>query len=332
MDIQHFAVKTKGEVDYEKEDCNYSIVLFACLLVVMFCASLVSCNDDEKSNGIRFSDDMNKEEMLEKLKEVKNYSFQVHYTDILAEGSDNKDDYYYLEYRFSETWFYSECGFGKAELCEWMYVENNRTYDIRKELQPDGTWESEVAVIDFSGYDIDELKMDSFSLESGIEDIVYLIENMEYTIEDGGFKTDIESGYEIAKGFNTTVIELPDEYKDYKNLEAESPIQYELSEDGTYYVLTDINSRIKTYTVPQMYNGKAVKGISEWSPTWRFETLTISTNIEKMPESLWNINGVHIIYEGTMAQWEAVENQKWWSSYVTCLDGTIGGDSEGNDI
>lgn len=251
---------------------------------------------------IDFDNSMTEEDIIEKLENTKVMAIEI--------VADNGVRYVYAKD------FICECE-GPAVL-RFDFVEGTRYYCFSSEG---------VDITDYAGYDTVDLN-DEFVVN--IDEFIYeLIANISLvSVENGNLYVSAEG---LSVGiYDTAPIKpnISEAYKDYKEMPVtRDVIEFELSEDETYYTLTNISRFVKTYEVPESFSGKPVTRFDD-NISSNLKTLTLSSNIVYLNSSCKHnaeYGELHIIYNGTKAQWEAIENSAVWSATkgvrITCSDG-----------
>lgn len=314
--------------------------LLLLVLAVVFAFSLAACNnEDEKSNDnalptITLTENMTLNEVKAALKDVKNFKEELCY--------DNN---------YKETYYW--CENGGAAYCndehgdQYMYVisEDNKFYLLEYQYQMSSdTCEYNEEIIDATGYDTAN---DAF-LRSLQNELDYYLDRVmpedEWKIENGKIVIDHEDGYVVKLyDFNCTTAEVPEHYANYKELKATKNEIAEYYCEDNYASLISINGYLRTFTVPETYNGKDVKSVCFFSSTvetyatdgWFKSSVTLEEIT--IPKTIVLLAGLEnytelktINYLGTKDEWNNVMvvgdkmlNDIKSEYTVNCSDGTI---------
>lgn len=256
---------------------------------------------------IEFSVSMTREEIIEKLRTTTVAAIVVLFSDTDI-GAVYTQDYYCV---YANTGMVENIGF----------VEGARMYNISS----DG-----IVVVDYTEYDTVDLNTEFvYVINDVIEWVIYALDNDCVYVFDGNLYLDWQGT--TVKIYDTapTMPTIPEEYEGYKDVSpTNAVIEFELSDDGTYYTLEEINYLVKSYEVPETYNGKPVTRFEEYCNSEFLTALTLPTSITYLCSYCRHDvedGELHIIYKGTKAQWEAIENSDKWSKQdgvrITCSDG-----------
>lgn len=274
------------------------------------------------TNDFKFTLSMSKEDIIAKLLEVKNLTYDEYYNGQLV----------YTTYTGTDYWCYSGFSEGVETDRYFDFIDNNnRYYEICYDINDvDG---SSIDITDLTGYDFD------FNAACGIEyEIDTLLdyfdeEKYTVTIENGNLKiaytrSDGTSVVILYRNLNATSMPvIPEKFENYSTMIAtELAVEYSLGTDGTYSV-ESVLWLIKSYEVPATYNGVAVTKFL-CTPNSNLTTLTLPKSITTLYSSVYRYEDdeeLHIIYKGTKTEWEAIKNSDRWSKTkgvrITCSDG-----------
>lgn len=287
----------------------------------------VKCTDgdysyDEIKKQWTFQEDMTQEEIIQAVKDLKAFSFR--YADEVTYYVDEKTMIYEMYYENGEPWQYAH-----------LFIEGTRYYEI---VGSGGEYYLDIT--DFAGYNID---MDGYikrmvddELKGSIYDAVtkgqYRIEDgcLIWNEEDTGVTIIVKDSPSMPAG------NIPDEYADYATREAtDNVVRYVLSEDGTYYEISWVESYLTSFEVPETYNGLPVKALTSSSIS-TFDSITIHAGVTEIPSELNKLSAMYqhvlnIEYKGTKAQWRNISHNRKWSYgddvKVTCSDGVYDADA-----
>ncbi len=192
-------------------------LITALALVAILCLSLVACddNDGDSPKAIRFTENMSKEEIIEKIGDIRNCTVEV-YNDVNEDGHHTGTVALYGTYYYGEVF---AC-YSKPTFSAWEFVEDGRCYGIGEERYDDGEVDGFIDIFEATDETLDYFE----------ETIVYYrdmvinaVNSGEYSIVDGGIKVAADNGYNsyyIVKDCNSTKMPtVPEKYKDYKNFE-----------------------------------------------------------------------------------------------------------------
>lgn len=280
------------------------------VLAILMCSIFASCDN---AKGYKFSDDMSREEIVEAINSLDNFTNEYYWNDELHQVS-------YIGNSF-RGWRGYYC-----DAYELMIVEGNRIYEIRANIDADDNFSNEeIKIYDFTGYDTFDLS-DVIRSDFRYYYVTLIEQGKEYTIENGNlcFSWSDRSTKEKIKDCNVTTFLLPQKYSNYAKMDAtEELITYD-QYDGYYEIR--INSNIASYDVPDSYNGLPI--CIDDSQCLRMKEITLPKTI-KLGRTIGSINiwdaTTHIIYKGTKAQWEQIPDAVDWCKNtqitVTCSDG-----------
>lgn len=191
-------------------------------------------------------------------------------------------------------------------------------------------FENDIAYIGSGSADADQMKVVDLKdydyntrlFENSKRDYLYSMERMllenDYTIVDGNIVISNGNGTITLKDFGKTELDIPDKYKDYKNLEVNTENAVFMPE-GDGYVLTDINVPLVSYTVPDTYNGKPVVAIDmEWSSV---QKVCIPTSVVRVGDISYS-DCVEVEYLGTKVQWMCVQKGSGWKYIEVACKGS----------
>lgn len=285
------------------------------VLILLMCAIFVSC-DNDNATGYKFSDDMSREEIIEAINSLENFTYEYYLNDEL-------DTVFYVGHSFYGSRYFD----GRYYL---TFVEGNRIYKISADIDADANFSNEeIKIYDFTGYDTSDLCSETkIYMRNIIRDqfLSWIEGGEEYTIEDGNLcspKFVLGNSYKM-KDCNATTFLLPQKYFNYADMDAtEELITYD-QYDGYYKI--SINSNIASYEVPESYNGLPIC-IDTQCLSLRMKEITLPETIKI--EEYWGYAPAdattHIIYKGTKAQWEQIPYAVDWCKNtqitVTCSDG-----------
>lgn len=292
---------------------NKKHLILAIVLVVL--VVLVSCNAIEigMSAPKKFSENMSVEEICSIIKNLKSATSTERYI---------KDDIHVVT-KYSDYFVSVVSGNDSMTL----FIEGNREYFY-------GTFEdgeTSDAITDFSGYRTKELKLGEFS-KFKKELLEALKGGHEYKIVDGKLIIENLDGRDIElKDCNDTKFSVPSGFEDYKSREENlKPVEFVLSDDGTYYSVDYVDSLLYSYEFPETYNGLPVdySQFSYWL-VCDLNEITLPTTIEYLDGELYDgfvpVDTFHIIFKGTKAQWANISKTDCWlttnGNRVTCIDG-----------
>lgn len=294
-------------------------IILIIVLALSVCAIFASC-DNDNATGYKFSDDMSREEIIEAINSLDNFTYEYYLNDEL-------DQVHYIGNSFYGCWNYRV---GRYDL---SFIEGNRIYNIYyANIDVDGNFSNEeIKIYDFTGYDTSDLCSETKIYMRNIiryQFLSWIEGGEEYTIEDGNlcfsWSDSRRTWEDKIKDCNVTTFLLPEKYANYADMDAtEELITYD-QYDGYYKI--SINSYISSYEVPESYNGLPIC-IDTSCLTMR--GITLPENI-KLKSSIKDNSGyskstTHIIYKGTKAQWEQIQYAVEWCENtqitVTCSDG-----------
>lgn len=306
-------------------------LITALALVATCCLLLVACNEDD---GF-FTGDMSQEEIIEKLGEIENCTVVYRSVNKYNEGSTlheqmfetrvAKEFLYEKEYNKYE---YEDRDTNESTCLTLKFIEGAKVYRFDSRIEPI----QGLIIADYTGYDIESFDY-SWSVNAQVSQFVEWVKQGKCVVENGNLIYSDENEYSgskfsyVLKDCNKTKMpSLPDKYKDYKNMDANKDlITYNLSVDGTYYIVRHIDSCIKSYEVPATHNDIPVKEFDAYSYS-NLKSLTLPTSIVKMGECRHDAEDgeLQIIYKGTKTQWGEIENHENWEKEgirITCSDG-----------
>lgn len=270
----------------------------------------VTCTDGvyDEDEFVMFKSDMTKDRILDIINNSKYLALDVN-----GDKQYNNNVAYYI----GETGIYCQGSFNKnaTPFKSIMFYDGTVFYEYDDQME-----EVYYDATDYAGYDID-LKTILLDLRKELLSVVIESISTGYTIENGCLKTGI---YTVRYWDGKSEVELPSIFDDYKNMQTNSPVAFELSADKSYYILTYISNKFRSYVVPQTYEGLPVKEISGTSLS-HLKNITIPVCIEKLPESGSVGNDINIVYGGTMKQWYGLSKDLEWATSssvkVVCSDG-----------
>lgn len=274
--------------------------------------------DLPETSDIKFTHSMSKADIIAKLGEVENFTYDEYYDGVLN----------YTTYVGTDYYCYSGFSDGAETRRYFEFVEDSRYYEIS--YYNDNLADALIDIIDFNGYDIDFNS--DYGVKNEIDSLIDYINEDKYVVENGNLKVTYEEygGTTVAiyRNFNaTSKLALSETLKDYKTKAAtESAVEYLLGSDGTYSVKS-VHFLIASYEVPATYNGSSVTNFST-NPPSILTTLTLPKSITTLYSLFARYEDdeeLHIVYKGTKAEWEAIENSDVWSKTenvrITCSDG-----------
>lgn len=127
-------------------------------------------------------------------------------------------------------------------------------------------------------------------------------------------------------GFNTTTLEIPDKYKDYKTRQTTKYLaSFEDAEGGLAF--TGVNEWIDEFVIPEKFDGKDVVAIKLVEHLNKCKKITIPVSIKKIEGFSYFFGNVdEMYYAGTMEQWKAIDLTKgelYSDKTVHCTDGDV---------
>lgn len=127
-------------------------------------------------------------------------------------------------------------------------------------------------------------------------------------------------------GFNTTTLEIPDKYKDYKTRQTTKYLaSFEDAEGGLAF--TGVNEWIDEFVIPEKFDGKDVVAIKLVEHLNKCKKITIPVSIKKIEGFSYFFGSVNeMYYAGTKEQWNAIDLTKgelYSDKTVHCTDGDV---------
>lgn len=127
-------------------------------------------------------------------------------------------------------------------------------------------------------------------------------------------------------GFNTTTLEIPDKYKDYKTRQTTKYLaSFEDAEGGLAF--TGVNEWIDEFVIPEKFDGKDVVAIKLVEHLNKCKKITIPVSIKKIEGFSYFFGNVdEMYYAGTKEQWNAIDLTKgelYSDKTVHCTDGDV---------
>lgn len=127
-------------------------------------------------------------------------------------------------------------------------------------------------------------------------------------------------------GFNTTTLEIPDKYKDYKTRQTTKYLaSFEDAEGGLAF--TGVNEWIDEFVIPEKFDGKDVVAIKLVEGFYKCKKITIPVSIKKIEGFSYFFGNVdEMYYAGTKEQWNAIDLTKgelYSDKTVHCTDGDV---------
>ena len=261
----------------------------------------VHCADGNIENGtFYFTSEMDKESISYALRAYWNIES---FTSVV----DGGEEYGTIWYKFTNN---GESGKG-TKTVDWhaAFFENDIAYIGSGSADGD-----QMKVVDLKDYDYN-MRLFEDSKRDYLYSMARMLLDNDYAIVDGNIVISNGDGTITLKDFGKTELDIPDKYKDYKNLEVNTENAVFLPE-GDGYVLTDVNVPLVSYTVPDTYNGKPVVAIDiAWLSV---QKVCIPTSVVRVGDISYP-DYVEVEYLGTKVQWMCVQKGSDWEyREVTC--------------
>lgn len=305
------------------------VLIFVLLALLSF--SLVACSMEDPV----FTRNMPEAEILRVLDSMDNFTLEYSYV------SESKEEDFVDTLKFDKTIVYTDHIDNNAQddahSSKWEFVEEGILYNYVEDASGEDV-NSDYEKIDFNGYDTYPLsRVFSDTRDEYIQKIKDCINDKNYDIKYGDLVCTIENkdlGEKmefVVSDVNKTQVTIPAEFSDRQEraLTGE-PVEFALSNDKSFYTISNIHKLVRAYTIPLTHNGKQVK--IEYSNNFdNLEQLKISASIAVLGTSddfveVERKTQLHIFFGGTIEQWIKVEKTQEWTYInlqirITCSDG-----------
>ena len=259
----------------------------------------VTCIDGEYSDTddvkFNFTKDMSKEEICDAINNLESFTMMLG-SQILRVGKN----------------------FVYAENDALMLYYEQKTYVIDSKFNI-------VELIDYTGYDADVCKYTKRYMDFYKDMAISQINNgSKYTVSKGNLVISGGEGLMIKDANSTTIDDLNGKMLEWLDATpTRKAVEYELSEDKTYYTISSMGQCLVNYGVPTTYNGLPVR-VNYIDDMDYLNELTIDASVTQLGGTIESgrSSELHIIFKGTQEQWDSIEKSEAWTEKnnvrVTC--------------
>lgn len=185
----------------------------------------------------------------------------------------------------------------------------------------------------FSRYDGDESKKVydltdyDFNDEYMVKEVRRILNRLLDNLYSESYETYVENDVIVLSGnglsiiirdIDTTTLDIPDEFKDYKDVAPNTEVEIYNVLSYNEYELYRLNVPMKTYVVAGSYGKRTITSIGK--EVFAFvENITIPKTV-----TIIDIGDMHgeltVEYKGTAAEWESIEKSGDWTGVkIVCL-------------